>query len=75
MHLRSVLLSALAAALVAAGCSRVPPNAASEGQKALRAGDYERAIELLRAAGRAHPKEAAVFYNLGTANFLSLIHI
>ena len=69
MHLRSVLLSALAAALVAAGCSRVPPNAASEGQKALRAGDYERAIELLRAAGRAHPKEAAVFYNLGTANF------
>ena len=69
MHLRSVLLSALAAALVAAGCSRVPPNAASEGQKALRAGDYERAIELLRAAGRAHPKEASVFYNLGTANF------
>ena len=63
MHLRSVLLSALAAALVAAGCSRVPPNAASEGQKALRAGDYERAIELLRAAGRAHPKEAAVFAN------------
>ena len=26
MHLRSVLLSALAAALVAAGCSRVPPE-------------------------------------------------
>ena len=69
MHLRSVLLSALAAALVAAGCSRVPPNAASEGQKALRAGDYERAAVLLRAAAKAHPKEAAVFYNLGTANF------
>ncbi|MBQ6103994.1 MAG: tetratricopeptide repeat protein [Kiritimatiellae bacterium] len=69
MHLRTVLFSALAAAFAAVGCSRVPPNAASEGQKALRAGDYERAIPLLRAAAKAHPKEAAVFYNLGTANF------
>ena len=72
MHLRTILLSALAAALAAAGCSRVPPNAASEGQKALRAGDYERAIPLLRAAAKAHPQDAAVFYNLGTANFLAL---
>ena len=71
MHLRSVLLSALAAALVAAGCSRVPPNAASDGQKALRAGDYERAAVLLRAAAKAHPQETAVFYNLGTAYFLA----
>ena len=31
MHLRSVLLSALAAALVAAGCSRVPTAAAGSG--------------------------------------------
>ena len=72
MHFpRSLLVPALAAALAAAGCSRVPPNAASEGQKALREGDYERAAVLLRAATKAHPQNADVFYNLGTAYFLA----
>ena len=69
MHPRAIFLPALAAALAAAGCSRVPPNAASDGQKALRDGDYERAAVLLRAAAKAHPQETAVFYNLGTAYF------
>ena len=72
MHFpRSLLVPAIAAALAAAGCSRVPPNAASDGQKALRDGDYERAAVLLRAATKAHPQNAAVFYNLGTAYFLA----
>ena len=69
MHLRAILLSAFVAGLAATGCPRVPPNAASDGQKALRAGDYERAAVLLRAAAKAHPQEVAVFYNLGTAYF------
>lgn len=68
---RSILVPALAAALAAAGCSRVPPNAASEGQKALRDGDYERAAVLLRAATKSHPQNPAVFYNLGTAYLLA----
>lgn len=72
MHFpRFLLLPALAALFAAAGCSRVPPNAASEGQKALREGDCERAAVLLRAATKAHPQEADVFYNLGTAYFLA----
>ncbi len=72
MHfLRTLLVPAIAAAFAAAGCSRVPPNAASDGQKALRDGDYERAAVLLRAATKAHSQNAAVFYNLGTAYFLA----
>lgn len=72
MHLRPVrLFAVLAASFAAAGCSRGPANAASEGQKALRAGDFERAIPLLRAAAGRHPQNADVFYNLGTANFLA----
>jgi tetratricopeptide (TPR) repeat protein len=71
MQLRAILLPALAAALAAAGCSRAPANAASEGQKALRAGDYERAAVLLRAATKSNAQNADVFYNLGTAYLLA----
>ena len=69
---RRSLLPALAAALaVAAGCSRAPANAPSEGQKALRAGDYERAAVLLRAATKSNAQNPDVFYNLGMAYLLS----
>ena len=71
MQLRALLLPALAAALAAAGCSRAPANAASEGQKALRAGDYEQAAVLLRAATKSNAQNADVFYNLGMAYLLS----
>ena len=65
------LVSACAAVLLSAGCSRTPPNAASDGQKALREGDYERAVALLGAAARANPDQADLQYNLGMANLLA----
>ena len=66
-------LSALAAAvLLAAGCSRVPPEEAiARGQAALAAGRHAEAAALLADAADAHPENPVVFYNLGMARLLA----
>ena len=63
-------LSALAlAALLAAGCSRVPPEeAVARGQAALAEGRYKEAASLLDDAAYANPENPVVFYNLGMAH-------
>lgn len=66
-------LSALAlAALLAAGCSRVPPEeAVARGQAALAEGRYKEAASLLDDAVYANPENPVVFYNLGMARLLA----
>lgn len=65
-------LSALAlAALLAAGCARVPPEeAVARGQAALAEGRYKEAASLLDDAAYANPENPVVFYNLGMARLL-----
>ena len=61
-----------AAALLAAGCSRIPPEeAVARGQAALAAGRYAEAAPLLAAAARANPENPLAFFNLGMARLLS----
>lgn len=66
-------LSALAlAALLSAGCSRVPPEeAVARGQAALAAGRYKEAAKLLDDAAYAYPENPVVTYNLGMARLLA----
>jgi len=63
------LFPALAlAALLAGGCSRVPPDeAVARGQAALAEGRWREAADLLDDAVDAFPENPALFYNLGMA--------
>ena len=73
LPLRSAALAPiLAALLLAPGCGRVPPETAvAEGQAALDAGDWEKAVRMLGIAAKAHPDSADVFFNLGMANLMA----
>ena len=60
--------SILLAAVLAAGCSRMPAEQAiSEGQKALAAGDWATAADRLERATDARPDCSELHYNLGMA--------
>ncbi len=67
------ILSVLApAALLASGCSRVPPEeAVARGQAALAEGRYKEAADLLDDAAYGNPENPVVFYNLGMARMLA----
>ena len=65
------LPSVLTAALLAAGCSRMPPEQAiAEGQKALAAGDWATAADRLDRATDARPDSPELHYNLGMARLM-----
>lgn len=68
----SALPSVLAAALLAAGCSRMPAEQAiSEGQKALAAGDWATAADRLERAADARSDSPELHYNLGMARLMA----
>lgn len=70
--MKSAFLPLSLAALLVAGCSRVPPEVAlARGQAALKAGRYAEAAPLLAVAARANPENPVAFYNLGMARLLS----
>ena len=70
--MKSVFATLSLAALLAAGCSRVPPEEAlARGQAALAAGRYAEAAPLLAVVARANPENPVAFYNLGMARLLS----
>ncbi len=58
--------------VLAAGCSRTPVSThISQGQDALRTGEYAVAAKHLRAAVRARPESMVLHYNLGMAELNS----
>ena len=70
--MKSALATLSLAALLAAGCSRVPPEEALvRGQAALAAGRYAEAAPLLAVVARANPENPVAFYNLGMSRLLS----
>lgn len=65
---RTILPALALAALLAGGCSRVPPDeAVARGQAALAEGRWREAADLLDDAVDAHAEDPVFFYNLGMA--------
>lgn len=68
MHEKSAILPCLAAALLAAGCSDIPPeDALAQGRRALEACEFEKAADMLEIASSAYGGDAGVMVDLGTA--------